>query len=215
MLRVFVGYDPREAVAYHTCVQSIIETARDPMNLSFTPVCGPQRDGSNTFIYSRFEVPWRCGFKGIALWLDGDMIVRHPIEDLAALIRLDVGACVVKHDYKTKHPIKYLGNKNEDYERKNWSSVIGWNCNFFPNRALTPEYIAEQTGAHLHRFAWLADHQIGEISSEWNRLVLEQAVTPDDKILHYTCGTPCFAEYADCDSAEYWHATHKRASAPL
>jgi hypothetical protein len=23
---------------------------------------------------------------------------------------------------------KYLGNKNEDYPRKNWSSLILWNC---------------------------------------------------------------------------------------
>lgn len=215
MLRVFLGFDPREAVAYHTCVQSIIDTARDPLNIAFTPVTGPMRDGSNAFIYARFLVPYLCGFNGSAVFLDGDMIVRHPIEDLFKLIRMDCGATVVKHDYKTKHPVKYLGNKNEDYPRKNWSSVIGWNCGFFLNRVLVPEYVAEQSGAHLHRFSWLADHQIGELPMEWNRLVMEQPVTADDKLLHYTIGTPCFAEYADCDSAEHWHAAHKRASAPL
>lgn len=214
-LRIFVGFDPREAIAYHTCVQSIIETSRDPLNLSFTPVTGPMRDGSNAFIYARFDVPRLCGFKGSALFLDGDMVARAPIEDLFLLARGDVGVQVVQHDYKTKHPVKYLGNKNEDYPRKNWGSVTLWNCGFFPNRCLSPEYIESATGSHLHRFAWLADHQIGELPAEWNRLVLEQDVLPTDKLLHYTIGTPCFAEYADCDSAEDWHAAHRRLSAPL
>jgi hypothetical protein len=212
--RIFIGYDPREAVAYHTCVQSIIDTARDPLALSFTPVTGPMRDGSNAFIYARFLVPYLCGFSGVALFLDGDMTVRAPIEDLFALTRLDVGACVVKHDYKTKHPTKYLGNKNEDYPRKNWSSVTLWNCGYFPNRVLSPEYVQTQTGSHLHRFGWLSDHQIGDLPTEWNRLVLEQDVEPTDKLLHYTIGTPCFAEYADCDAAEDWHAAYRRATTP-
>ena len=81
-MRVFVGFDPREAVAYHACVQSIIETARDPLALQFTPVTGPLRDGSNAFIYARFLVPHLCGFSGFAVFLDGDMVVRAPIEDL-------------------------------------------------------------------------------------------------------------------------------------
>ena len=214
-LRIFVGFDPREAVAYHTCVQSIIETAREPINLCFTPVTGPRRDGSNDFIYARFLVPYLCGYKGIALFLDGDMVVRSPVEDVFSLARSHVGVSVVKHDYKTKHPVKYLGNKNEDYPRKNWSSVMLFNCGFSPNRVLTPEYIARQTGSHLHRFGWLSDEQIGELPSEWNRLVLEQDVQPADKLLHYTIGTPCFQEYADCDSAEYWHESYNRMVRPL
>lgn len=214
-MRVFIGYDPREAVAYHACVQSIIETARNPVDLSFTPVTGPRRDGSNDFIYARFLVPYLCGYSGSALFVDGDMIVRAPIEDLFALGRLDKGACVVKHDYKTKHPIKYLGNKNEDYPRKNWSSVVLWNCGYMPNRVLTPEYVATQSGSHLHRFAWLSDRQIGDLPQEWNRLAMEQEIKPDDKLLHYTIGTPCFAEYAGCDGAEHWYATYRRMIAPL
>jgi lipopolysaccharide biosynthesis glycosyltransferase len=215
VLRVFIGYDPREAVCYHTCVQSIIDTARDPLNLSFTPVTGPMRDGSNAFIYARFRIPELCGYKGSALFLDGDMVVRAPIEDLFALARPGVGAQVVKHDYKTKHPVKYLGNKNEDYPRKNWSSVVLWNCEFFPNRVLTRDFVAEAPGSYLHRFSWLADHQIGEIPEAWNRLVMEHDVEATDKLLHYTIGAPCFTEYADCDSAEDWHAAYGRAIKPI
>lgn len=214
-MRIFIGYDPREAVAYHVCVQSIIEHARDPKLLQFTPVRGERRDGSNDFIYARFLVPYLCGYRGRALFVDGDMIVRADVGELFADAMPYNGVKVVKHDYQTKHPIKYLGNENRDYPRKNWSSVVLWNCGFYPNRKLTPEFVREATGAELHRFSWLVDSQIGELPSEWNRLVLEQDIRPTDKLLHYTIGTPCFTEYADCDGAEEWHATFKRATAPM
>lgn len=212
VLRVFVGYDPREAAAYHTCCQSILENT--DAHVSFHPVRGDRRDGSNDFIYSRFLVPWLCSFSGRAVFVDGDMVVRGDIAELFDYQLSYCGVRVVKHDYKTKFPVKYLGNKNEDYPRKNWSSVILWNCAFSPNRKLTPEFIAHKTGNYLHRFLWLADDQIGELPAEWNRLVLEQPVQEFDKLLHYTIGTPCFQEYADCDAAEEWHAAYRRATAP-
>jgi hypothetical protein len=139
-VRVFIGFDPREAAAYHTCVQSIIETCSRPEELQFTPVTGERRDGSNAFIYARFLVPYWCDFKGEAVFLDGDMIVRSDIRELSGMV--NHGVAVVKHAYTTKHPIKYLGNKNEDYPRKNWSSVIWWNCGFYPNRILHPDFVA-------------------------------------------------------------------------
>jgi hypothetical protein len=212
VIRVFIGYDPRESVAYHTCVQSILEHTNS--QVSFHPVCGERRDGSNDFIYARFLVPWLSGFSGTSIFLDGDMIVRGDIADLYALKRLDQGVQVVQHDYKTKHPVKYLGNKNEDYPRKNWSSVMVWNCGYFPNRKLTPEFVASKSGSYLHRFLWLNDGQIGALPDAWNRLVLEQEIQPEDKLLHYTVGTPCFTDYADCDGAEEWHATYAKMIAP-
>jgi len=122
---------------------------------------------------------------------------------------------VVKHDYKTKHPVKYLGNANDDYPRKNWSSVILWNCGFFPNRILTPDFVATAEGAFLHRFSWLKDSEIGDLSPGWNRLVLEQDISPADRLLHYTIGIPGFAKYADCDGAGDWWATYRRMMAPM
>jgi hypothetical protein len=213
VIRVFIGYDSRESVAYHTCVQSILENTKS--QVSFHPVCGERRDGSNDFIYARFLVPWLCGFSGPAIFVDGDMIVRGDIAELAALHRNDQGVQVVKHDYKTKYPVKYLGNKNEDYPRKNQSSVMVWNCGYFPNKKLTPEYVASKSGSFLHRFLWLNEGQIGGLPESWNRLVLEQPIQADDKLLHFTIGIPAFQEYADCDGAEEWHATLGRALLPL
>ena len=213
-LRIFIGYDPREASAYHVCQQSIIEHAKDKNRLQFHPVCGERRDGSNDFIYARFLVPYVCQFMGQALFIDGDMIVRTDIAELFDQNELGFkGVRVVKHNYKTKYPSKYLDNKNEDYPRKNWSSVILWNCSYWPNRTLTPEVVANATGDYLHRFMWLQDHEIGELPREWNRLVLEEPMTQQDKLRHYTIGTPCFPEYADTD--QEWWDVYSRMIAPI
>jgi hypothetical protein len=134
---------------------------------------------------------------------------------IAELVDMDVayvGARVVQHDYKTRHPVKYLGNKNEDYPRKNWSSVILWHCGFMPNRVLTPDFVARKPGSYLHRFSWLPDHQIGQLPREWNRLVLEEPMTSGDKLRHYTIGTPCFDEYSASDPE--WWTVYDRMKAP-
>ena len=117
---------------------------------------------------------------------------------------------VVKHDYQTKVHTKYLGNKNENYPKKNWSSVILWNCSHPKHRILTPEFIQNQTGKYLHRFSWLNDDEIGEIPKEWNWLAIEYPVNNDAKLIHYTLGTPCFAEYEKTEMADIWYKAFDR-----
>jgi lipopolysaccharide biosynthesis glycosyltransferase len=208
---IFIGYDPREAIAYHVCVNSIIRHASVPVAIvplalnNFQEYTETHTDGSNQFIYSRFLVPYLMGFSGHAIFMDGDMILRGDIAELWALRDLGKDVQVVKHDYKTRMPVKYLGSKNEDYPRKNWSSVILWNCNSYPNRRLTPEYVMKATGAELHRFSWCTDDRIGELPPEWNWLPDEYGANPDAKLLHYTLGTPCFHEFADTPQADEWH----------
>lgn len=216
-IRIFIGYDAREAAAYYVCQQSIIEHCSEPERLSFTPVTGLQRDGTNAFTFARFRVPWMCHFQGHAIFLDGDMLVRDDIAKLWLERRLGyIGAALVKRpDYETKHPTKYLGQANINRPRKNWGSVVLWDCSFFPNRILTPDYIETQDPNFLREFRWLADHQIGELPREWNRLVMEEELQDDDKIRHFTIGIPAFAEYADCDGAEEWYATLGRAFRPM
>ena len=220
MIRVFIGFDPREAVAYHACCQSIIENTSEPV--SITPLYLQQirkmldcsagrRDGSNDFIYSRFLVPALCDFQGWALYLDGDMVVRGDLAELWGLRDVTKDVHVVKHDYVTRHPVKYLGAKNESYPRKNWSSVILFNCSSFPNRVLTPSFVSSAPGAYLHRFAWLSDDRIGGLPLDWNWLVGEYDANNGAKLLHYTLGIPAFAEYADCDHAAEWRAARDAA----
>lgn len=208
---IFVGYDPREAIAYHTCANSIIRQASQPvaiiplaLNL-FTDYTETHTDGSNHFIYSRFLVPHLMDYTGHAIFIDGDMIVRGDIAELWNLRRHDVDVQVVKHDYKTCMTEKYLGSRNEDYPRKNWSSVILWNCQNPANKRLTPGFVEKATGAELHRFSWIRDERIGELPIEWNWLPDEFGVNLEAKLLHYTLGTPCFHEFATTPQADEWH----------
>ena len=208
---IFIGYDPREAVAYHTCANSIIRNSSIPVAIcplalnNFKDYSETHTDGSNQFIYSRFLVPHLMGYHGWAIFMDGDMIVRGDIAELWEMRNNFCDVMVVKHDYQTKMKEKYLGAKNENYPRKNWSSVILWNCGNHPNRKLTPEFIEQATGAELHRFTWIDDARIGELPREWNWLPDEYGANPDAKLLHYTLGTPCFHEFATTNQADEWH----------
>ncbi|MBI2382469.1 MAG: glycosyltransferase [Gammaproteobacteria bacterium] len=221
MIRIFIGYDPREAVAYHTFCQSVLERASVPV--CFAPLAlhllpkykETHRDGSNAFIYSRFLVPHLAGYEGWALFADGDMICREDIARLWELRDPSKAVMVVKHDYKTKAETKYLGNRNADYPRKNWSSVILWNCGDPRNRRLDPDYVAAHPGSHLHRFAWLPDEAIGELPREWNWLTTEYPDNYNAKLLHYTLGTPCFKDYANCDMADAWYSAYERLRAGM
>ena len=211
MIPIFIGYDPREAIAYHTCVNSIIRNASGPVQIIPLALSLLQdyeekhTDASNHFVYSRFLVPHLMNYKGWAIFMDGDMIVKDDIYKLWNLKEPTKDVMVVKHDYKTKMTEKYLGSKNENYPRKNWSSVILWNCGNHPNKRLTPEYVQNATGAELHRFQHIDDDRIGELPIEWNWLPDEYGPNPDAKLLHYTLGTPCFHEFADTPMGDEWH----------
>lgn len=217
LVDLVVGFDQREAVAYHTFCQSVLERASMPVR--FTPLAGnaldgyreTHDDGSNAFIYSRFLTPWLMGYRGWAVFADGDMVCNADIVELWALRDPGKAVLVVKHDYRTTRQVKYLGNRNEDYPRKNWSSLILWNCAHPANRCLTPELVARSPGAFLHRFAWLDDGLIGELPSAWNWLAIEYPDDPGAKLVHYTLGTPCFSEYADTAMASDWVEAHRRS----
>lgn len=211
MIRMFIGYDPVEAVAFHVCVNSIIRHSRSPV--SVTPLAlnnlanyhEQHKDGSNQFIYSRFLVPYLSDYQGWSIFIDGDMLLREDISKLWEMRDPSKAVMCVQHDYKTRAAKKYLGAKNEDYPRKNWSSVILWNCEHPSNRIVTPEFVENATGAQLHRFTWLKDSEIGALPIEWNWLPDEFGANPASKLIHFTLGTPSFYEYADAPMADEWH----------
>jgi lipopolysaccharide biosynthesis glycosyltransferase len=223
MLKIFVGFDGKvEPVAYHTFCQSVIEKASIPV--SFTPLAlntlseykETHTDGSNAFIYSRFLVPYLCDFKGMALFVDGDMICRTDIAEILWEHDQDEALKVVKHYYQTKHPVKYLGAKNEDYPKKNWSSVMLWNCGHHLNKQLTPQFIMDKPGKYLHRFEWLKhEDQVGKLDDTWNWLETEYEYNPNAKLVHHTLGTPCFKDYQNTDYAKEWWQTYHRMIYPL
>lgn len=214
MIPVYIGYDPREAAAYHTFSESVIRNATRPIQL--IPLAlnllrdyqETHTDGSNAFIYSRFLVPHLQGYKGWAIFCDGDMLCRDDIAKLWAMRDDQYAVMVVKHDYETKHKTKYVGTGletvNVTYPRKNWSSVVLWNCGHPANRVLTPEYVMGATGRKLHRFEHLLDGEIGDLPKDWNWLAEEYPVNEDAKLVHYTLGVPAMKAYAESQHAKEW-----------
>jgi hypothetical protein len=216
MIRIFIGFDTRETVAHHVCAHSIIRQSTQPVAL--TPLAlgnlagysERHGDGSNQFVYSRFLVPHLMEHAGWALYLDGDMILLADIAALWSMRDQTKAVQVVQHDYRTRAQSKYLGAPNHDYPRKNWSSVVLWNCAHPAHRLLTPAYVEAAPGSVLHRFAWLDDGAIGALPVEWNWLPDEFGENPNAKLLHWTLGTPCFAEHAKAPSAALWHRERER-----
>lgn len=212
MIRLFCGFDPREAVGFHAFIQSVIEKTSSPVEI--IPLSGKQRDGTNSFTYARFLVPYLCNWQGSAIFADGsDMLLRADLKELWDLRESWFAIKVVKHDYKTKHPVKYLGTEleaqNLDYPRKNWSSLMLWDCGHYMNRKLTPEFIESQPGSYLHRLEWLPDDRVGELPVEWNWLD-EYGENPEAKIVHWTTGIPGFYQYRDAPHASEWRDTVRK-----
>lgn len=215
-VKIYIGFDQREAVVYHTFVQSLIENASIPLDITPLAVRNlkgyeeKHEDKSNDFVYSRFLTPFLNDFKGWAIFADGDMICQADIKELLDLRDDSKALQVVKHDYKTKAYQKYLGNINQDYPRKNWSSVILWNCAHPKHKILTPDFIANQPGKYLHRFSWLEDSEIGELPKEWNWLATEYPNNEQANIIHYTLGAPCFKDYRNTEMSDIWLKKHDR-----
>jgi hypothetical protein len=212
MLNLFVGLDPNELVGFHVFVQSVLRRT-DPNKVAIHPVCGQRGDASTTFSKARFEIPYRCGFKGRAVWVDGsDMLCRADILELPDLLEPGCDLAVVHHTYSTKYPTKFLGQPNPDYPRKNDSSVMVLDCGNYPWRKLTPEYVAKSTATHLHRFEFLKDERIGHLPKEYNWLVGEYDYNPGAKIAHFTIGGPWWPAYKDCDYADEWRSELKKVN---
>jgi len=213
-INLYVGYDPREAAVFTVFNQSVIKYTSIPV--SICPLhqdalnFDGQQDGTNAFIFSRYLVPYLQDYKGWALFADGDMLITEDLKNLWDLRDDKYAVQVVKHDYKTKNYRKYIGSPMEsdnlDYPKKNWSSVMLFNCGHPSNKILTKELVGEAGGAFLHRFQWLTDDEVGELPAEWNHLVGEYKENPDAKLVHFTLGAPCFHHYYQGEySAEWSH----------
>jgi len=211
MIRIFIGFDPRETVAYNVLVHSI--TARSSQPLAITPIALPhltqifnrERNPlqSTDFSFSRFLTPFLSDYSGWSIFMDCDMLVLDDIANLWNLRNEKYAIQVVKHDHDPKEKVKFLNQPQSKYEKKNWSSVM-----LFNNKEcekLTLDYVNTASGLELHQFKWLNDDsRIGEIPHRWNHLVGYDEKNPDVSLVHYTLGGPYFSEYSDCEYSEEW-----------
>lgn len=213
-LHIFIGFDEVETVAFHVLTQSILARATVP--IAFHPIKrsllksihNRERDPkqSNEFSFTRFLVPYLMGYNGVALFMDCDMMLRTDINELFESINLIDGKSVYvcKHEYEPKNTKKYLGATQYQYPRKNWSSVMLFNCAHHDCKKLTPEYVNEASGLDLHRFNWTADDRIGELDLRWNWLVGEYTHCPDAKNVHWTNFGPWLDDFANTDYSDEW-----------
>jgi len=216
MIRVFIGYDPREAITYSVLAHSILRHASCPV--SITPLALNQLGGiykrernplqSTDFSFTRFLTPYLSGFEGWSIFMDCDMIVMDDINNLLSLADDQYAVQVVKHNHTPEESTKFLGAPQSKYEKKNWSSVMLFNnakC-----QILTPEYVNSASGLELHQFKWLeSDNLIGEIPHRWNHLVGYDEPDNNVSLVHFTIGGPYFKEYKNCEYAKEWHNERK------
>jgi hypothetical protein len=215
VIKVFIGYDHVESVAWHTMAASIYRqssrpVAIVPVNLAnlkgiFTRPRDPKQ--SNEFSFTRFLVPYLCNYEGQGIFFDCDQMIRTDITEIFSVMdeQPNKAVYVVKHTYEPRDDVKYLNTVQYKYPRKNWSSVVLWNCSHTKNKTITPKYVNEASGLDLHRFNWLEDNDIGELDVKWNWLVGEYENPPFDvKNVHWTVGGPYFDEYKNSDYANEW-----------
>lgn len=186
---VFLGYDPRQPIAFHVAAHSIARRSSVPvaivrLQLSQLPIT---RRGLTEFTYSRFLVPWLCGFQGHAVFADADILCRADIAELVALA------------VQQKLPVDVSVVQNK--KRFEWASLM-----VFDNsrcKILTPEYVAE-TNHGMFDFKWA--NYVGGLPAEWNHLEGYDTPRPDAKLVHFTQGVPVWPETVDTQHAAEWLA---------
>ncbi len=192
LLKVFIGYDPRQPVSYNVLQQSILTRSSKPV--SVTPLVLEQlpisRVGLTPFTFTRFLVPFLCGYKGWALFLDIDMLVRDDIYKLFAMADDKYTVMVAKNP-----------------ERFEWASAMLFNC--AKCTMLTPAYVEDTNNKGLHSITWVKDEEIGELPLEWNHLVGYSKPRDDAKLVHFTQGMPCYKKTINCEHSQSWHEEHR------
>lgn len=215
MKKAYVGYDPREDIAYQVCEHSLNTHSPtllvQPLRQADLRASGvyrrePDPLASTEFTYTRFLVPYLQEYRGWALFCDCDFVWLADARTLFDQADDRYAVMVVKHDYVPTNAVKMDNCRQTQYPRKNWSSMILWNCAHKSNRQLTPDMVNTQSAQFLHRFQWLQDDEIGSVDRTWNWLV-GWYQEPDDgepRALHYTEGGPWFPQYRRCEYHKVW-----------
>lgn len=228
MLDVFIGWDPREAEVADVARFSIERRARsDSVAVKYLQLDAlraqglysrvtERRDGrlwdviseapmSTEFAISRFLTPILSD-SDWAVFCDCDFLWRVDVNGLLQLADPQYAVMCVHHNHVPTEKVKMDSQAQLRYHRKNWSSMMLWNCRHPSNNALTVELVNSVPGRDLHRFCWLEDHEIGEVPATWNWLEGTSDPAIDPKVIHYTRGGPWFDEWRDVMHADLWLA---------
>jgi len=217
-IRVYIGWDSREVDAYEVARFSLERRSSIPVQISPIKLEELRAAGlywresdplaSTEFTYSRFLTPALAKFTGWALFFDCDFLWLGDIAELVRLAHGPKAVFCVQHDYQPKEAVKMDGKVQTNYPRKNWSSLMLFNCEHPSVRVLTPEVVNSETGAYLHRMQWVADQDIGALPLEWNWLEgwNEKPARGTPKAVHFTRGGPWFEQWQKVDYGDLWMA---------
>lgn len=225
-MRAFIGYDPSEESAFTVAAKTLLQTSgieAEPLveqklrvqGMLWRPVDRRGRmhdlvsnaDQATEFAISRFLVPFLCQ-TGWALFMDCDMVVlrdvRSMIEQSGATLGGHKAVYVVQHNHQPREALKMGGQAQLAYPRKNWSSVMLFDCDHPANRRLSLHDVNTRPGRDLHAFYWLHDSEIGELPAEWNWLVGVQPKPERPAIAHFTLGGPFTPGWKGAEHDELW-----------
>jgi len=214
--KIYIGYDSREKIASCVCKYSIKKRASINVCIKYLNrkklinkkkfKRKEDRLSSTEFTFTRFLVPYLENYKGWSIFCDCDFLFIDDIKKIFKLADPKYAVMCVKHKYKPKNKMKMDGKKQLIYPRKNWSSLILWNCGHPENKKLTKKLVNTESGKYLHRFGWLKNKYIGEISKEWNWLVglYKSPRDGNPKALHFTEGGPWFDNYKNTEYSSKW-----------
>jgi lipopolysaccharide biosynthesis glycosyltransferase len=222
-VRVFIGHDPREQPAYDVAVRSLARVSPQalvtPLRLDRLAAGGLLRRLTDTrgviwdlpsnapcsteFAISRFLVPMLAQ-TGWALFTDCDVVFQADVAQLFALADPRFAVMVVKHPPLLAQGVKMDGQAQVAYGRKNWSSVMLWNCDHPANARLSLADVNERPGRDLHALYWLADSEIGELPARWNWLVNLRPRPEEAGIAHFTEGGPWLPTWRGAPHDDLW-----------
>lgn len=225
--KVFIGFDPREADAYRVAERSIRMNSSIPLDVQPLIMERLQKNGlysrpterkdgrlwdvisdapmSTEFALTRFLVPALTGYKGWALFLDCDFLFRKDVMDLFALRDEDFALMCVQHDHIAHEIEKMDGQRQTNYFKKNWSSLVLWNCKHLYHAGQI-ERVERWPGLWLHQFCWLPPLAIGPLPKRWNWLEGVSEPDEDPAAVHYTRGIPSMRGYENSAFADEWRA---------
>jgi len=217
-MRIFIGYDSREDIAYQVARASLLKHTSIPLEI--TPIVQSelrqrgvyQREtdtlAATEFSFTRFLTPYLAGYKGWALFCDCDFLFRGDIAAITDYMDGTKAVLCVPHEYRPTEAVKMDGKAQHQYPKKNHSSFMLLNCEHPQVKALTPDVVNSETGMYLHQFKWLTDDVIGSLPIAFN--YLEGWYTKDDCpnpiAVHFTRGGPWFNEWQNVEYAAEWNA---------
>jgi lipopolysaccharide biosynthesis glycosyltransferase len=223
-LRIYVGWDSREDIAYQVAKFSIELKSSVPVEIIPLKQKQLKKQGlywreadklaSTEFTFTRFLIPQLNDFNGWALFIDCDFVFLDDVKKLFDQADNRYAVMCAQHDYTPKSSVKMDGQVQTTYPRKNWSSMMLFNCGHPSNKALDKEVVnsSRRQGSFFHRLSWLTDKEIGKISHEWNWLVgwYKEPADGTPKALHYTEGGPWFKEYENCEYANEYYKVERQ-----